>query len=81
MIQLALSDAYATRGNADTAQHMITSLEPMLPMIKAPVIAARMATKSAELKYRMRQYDQSVEKLGEASNVLQSVSRVRKHAN
>ena len=68
------SSALANRGSVAEADYFLQRANEMAKVVKSANMSARASAGMAELKYRLRKYDESIKNLKDASTALQAVS-------
>lgn len=68
------ADAVAQRGSVADTKYFLNQAEVAVKALRSSVLGARVAARFAQLQYRLRHYEASGEKLGEASTKLALVS-------
>ncbi|RSH95601.1 hypothetical protein EHS25_000693 [Saitozyma podzolica] len=67
-----LAAAFAQRGSVRDCEYFLKQAGTVASAVKSGVMQSRAEARSAELEYRLRKYEASVQRLGEASNGLTS---------
>lgn len=67
---LELATAFAQRGSVSECSHYLEKARIVAETVRSDVFASKIATRQAQLQYRLQHYEKSRAKLGEASDLI-----------
>jgi hypothetical protein len=75
-VMLDLASANAYRGTVRDCEYFLQQAALVADAVKSEIFTSRVKTRLAQLQFRLRRYEESANKLGEASTGLKGVSPI-----